>query len=187
MFGSEAHDRPLVRPYEVAGNGATVFGNDVGNTVSLINFVSEDARVVHGVCMNNIGAAVFTHIPRKCLHPRAHPADAVQINNRKTGEKIHTVVSVGIQPALIVFPDAVRTGKNRFGMDAQIAEHRRNHPDFQTFSLQGLCLKTEKDSVHIGFSFGIPRRNNGNVHEKTFVIINLRSSEKTFAVFRRPF
>jgi len=40
---------------------------------------------------------------------------------------------------------------------------------------------------HIGFGFGIPRRNNGNVHEETFVIINLRSSEKPFAVFRRPF
>ena len=160
------------------------YSNTLGWNTFPVPLLTAQDRHALAESAKNILLAREAHFPATIADlyaPETMPANLRQAHQRN--DEIIERIYIG----RLFFPDAVRTGKNGFGMDAQIAEHRRNHPDFQTFSLQGLCLKTEKDSVHIGFSFGIPRRNNGNVHEKTFVIINLRSSEKPFAVFRRPF
>lgn len=103
------HRLPLVGTDQTARNGAAVFRDDIGDAVFLGNFLGEYAGIVHAVGVNQVGQPVFADVVFEGFQTHAHPADAVDVDERKAGEEIHAVPCIDVQTALPIFCKTVRS------------------------------------------------------------------------------
>lgn len=94
------HRLPLVRAHQTARNGAAVFRDDIGDAVFLGNLEGKYAGIVHTVGVNQVGQPVFADVVFESFQTRTHPADAVDVDERKAGEEIHAVPCIDVQTAL---------------------------------------------------------------------------------------
>ncbi len=102
------HRLPLVGTDQTARNGAAVFRDDIGDAVFLGNFLGEYAGIVHAVGVNQVGQPVFADVVFEGFQTRTHPADAVDVDERKAGEEIYAVPCIDVQTALPIFCKTVR-------------------------------------------------------------------------------